>query len=202
MREQNDSFAGGDAAAMSAASRRSSEHIIHARQPDAGAIALDRLRLVREHLNVRGLEAACYVFGSVRHRDSQDGPKTMGCSHLLNEAGAWFDCVSAAIRSSPDSGRNKVSGEHDKIGTKAVDHGDRGAQRMDGKVRVIVEIAEQGNGKAIQTFRPARKEKILAHDARTVRLEQNRISGKRDGADCGGAAKELASLVGRKDKQT
>ena len=95
---------------------------------------------------------------------------------------------------------NKVSGEHDQIGTKAVDHGNRGVQRMDRKVRIVVKIAEQSDRKAIQPFRPARQEKILAHDARTVRLEQYSIRGKRDGASGDRPAKKLASC-GRKRRQ-
>ena len=63
-----------------------------------------------------------------------------------------------------------------------------------------MEIAEQGDGEAIQTVGPAGQEKILAHDARTVRLEQDSISGKREGAGGCGPAKKLASC-GRKRRQ-
>ena len=56
-----------------------------------------------------------------------------------------------------------------------------------------MKIAEQGDGKAIQPLRPARQEKILAHDARTVRLEKYSIPGKRDGASGGGELEKLAS---------
>lgn len=63
-----------------------------------------------------------------------------------------------------------------------------------------MEITEQGDGEAIQTVGPAGQEKILAHDARAVRLEQDSIADKRGGAGGCGSAKKLASC-GRKRKQ-
>ncbi len=84
----------------------------------------------------------------------------------------------------------------DQIGMKAVDNGDGGVQRMDREIRVVVEIAEHGDGEAIHPFRPARQEKLLADDARPVRRQQDRIPGDRDCADGGGGAKKLASCGG------
>jgi hypothetical protein len=40
-----------------------------------------------------------------------------------------------------------------------------------------MEVAEKSDGKAIHPFRPALQKKILAHNARAVRLEQDGICG-------------------------
>src|ERR1019366_1065132 len=116
------------------------------------------------------------------------------------EASTWFGRERGFPAVSDPGHGNKVAGEHDQVGTKTVDHGDSGMQRMNRKIWVVMEIAEQGDGEAVQPFRPARQEKILAHNARTVRLQQEGIPGKRDGASGGGPAKKLASC-GRKQGQ-
>jgi len=66
-------------------------------------------------------------------------------------------------------------------------------QRMGRKVRVVMEITEQRNRESAHALRPARQKKIMAHNARTVRLKQNGISGKGDCAGSSGQAKKSAS---------
>jgi hypothetical protein len=56
-----------------------------------------------------------------------------------------------------------------------------------------MEIADQGDGKAIKPFRPTRQEEILAHDVRTVRLQQDSIPGKSERASGCSPAEKLAS---------
>jgi hypothetical protein len=58
------------------------------------------------------------------------------------------------------------------------------------------ENREQRDAQAIQRSRPARQEKIAAHDPRSIRLQQQRISGKRERANSRSAKKELASCGG------
>jgi hypothetical protein len=57
---------------------------------------------------------------------------------------------------------------------------------MDGKIWVVVKIAEQCDGEAIHALRPARKRKIPAHNKGKVRLQQERIAGDSQRANgCG-----------------
>lgn len=83
---------------------------------------------------------------------------------------------------------------------KVVNQGYGGMQGMNRKIRVVMEIAEQRDGEAIQPFWPVRQEKVLAYDPRTVRLEEDSVSGNGDCASSGGA-KKLASCS-RDQRQT
>jgi hypothetical protein len=70
---------------------RSAEHIIHTGEPETRAIALDCLRLVRQHVNVFGLERVGYMLGvGIRIVISHDRPEAVGRSHLAQKASAWF----------------------------------------------------------------------------------------------------------------
>ena len=42
---------------------------------------------------------------------------------------------------------------------------------MHGKIRVVMEIAEQRDGEAVQPLGPTGQKEILADDARSVRLQ-------------------------------
>ena len=79
---------------------------------------------------------------------------------------------------------------------KVLDHGNRSAQRMNREIRVVVEIAEHGDGEAIQLFGPALEAKLLAHNARLVRSQKDSVSDGRDRAGGGGSLKKLASCGG------
>jgi hypothetical protein len=52
-------------------------------------------------------------------------------------------------------------------------------QRVNRKTGVVMKIAKQCYGEAIQPLRPAGQGKIPAHNLRTVRFEQHRIAGNR-----------------------
>ena len=69
----------------------------------------------------------------------------------------------------------------------------KGMQR---EIRVVMKIAKQRDGEAVQCLRPAGQEKVAAHDPRPVRLQQYRIAGKRERANSRSAKKELASCGG------
>jgi hypothetical protein len=104
---------------------------------------------------------------------AQDGPEAVRRGHLAQEASAWFGGERCFPLVSNQGGRNKVSGEHDQVGTKAADHSDRGMQGMNRKIGIVMEIAEQSDRETIQPLRPTWQKKILAHNARTIRFEQD-----------------------------
>jgi len=86
---------------------------------------------------------------------SHDGPKAMRRSHLSQEASTWLGCERGFPDISERGRGNKVAGEHNQVGTKTVDDGNSGVQRMDREVWVVMKIAEQSDRKTIQLFRPA-----------------------------------------------
>src|SRR5258708_10341833 len=124
---------------------------------------------------------------------AQHCPQTMRSGHLAQQAGAWLSGERGFSIVSNEWGRNEISGEHNQIGTEIVDHGDRGVQWVDRKIRVVMEIAEQRDGESIHALRPARQEKVLAHNARAVRFEQDGIPGKRYRASGSSRAEKPAS---------
>jgi hypothetical protein len=147
------------------------------------------------------LKCVGYVFGVggiivVSH----DGPEAVRRGHLAQETSTGLGGERGFRFVSYQGHGDKVSGEGDQIGVKAVDHGDGGAQRVDREIRIVVEIAEHGDSEAIQPFRPARQEKLLADDARPVRGQQERISDNRERTGGGSGAKKLASCGGNQQQ--
>lgn len=113
--------------------------------------------------------------------------------HTAEESSARFG-REGSLSFVPDQRQgNEVASEHDQIRTKAVDQGNSGVQRMDGEERVIMEIADQGEGEAVEPFGPARQKKILAHDVWEVGLDQYSVPGESDCASSGTPAEKLAS---------
>jgi hypothetical protein len=124
---------------------------------------------------------------------SHDGPETVRRGHPAQQASTRFGGRRGFFLVSREGNGNEISREHNQIGMKVVNQGYGGMQRMDGKIRVVMEIAKQRDGEAIHPFWPARQEKVLAYDARTVGLEEDSVSGNGDCASSGGGAKKLAS---------
>jgi hypothetical protein len=124
---------------------------------------------------------------------AEDGPKAVRRGHLAQQASTWFsrDC-SLLMIADPGQG-DKVTEKHDQVGTKSVDNGNGGMERVNRKVRVVVEIADQCDGKAVQPFGPTRQKKILANDVRAVGLQQDSVSGKSNGSGGGGSPEKLPS---------
>jgi hypothetical protein len=67
---------------------------------------------------------------------------------------------------------------------------------MDRENRIVVEIAEYGDGEAIQPLGPALKVKFLAHNTGKVRSQKDPVSDDCDCADNGNSLKKLASCGG------
>ncbi len=59
-----------------------------------------------------------------------------------------------------------------------------------------MEIAEHGDGEAIQPFGPALEAKLLAHNVRKVRSQKETVSDDGDCTDRGSSLKKLASCAG------
>jgi hypothetical protein len=49
---------------------------------------------------------------------------------------------------------------------------------MDGKIRIVMEVAEEGDGEAFQPLRPTTKRNFLANNSRKVGCDQRGIDGK------------------------
>ena len=74
-------------------------------------------------------------------------------------------------------------------------------KRMEGEKRVVVKIADEGDGEAIEPARPARKGKIFTDDAREIGLDQDGIAGESERSGGSGRVEESASGCG-KGRQT
>jgi hypothetical protein len=199
MRKQNNGFAGGNAAQRLGEVGGVAENVIHAGQPKARAVSLDWLRLVRQNLNVLGLERAGHVFGvGGVVVVSEDGPEAVRGSDLAQETGTGFGCERCSSCVTENWESDKIPSKYDQIGMKGVHHWNGGEQGMDREIRVVVEIADEGDGETIKSQRPARQQKVPAHNARTIRREEDGIAGDRNCAGGCGAAKKLASCRGNK----
>jgi hypothetical protein len=56
---------------------------------------------------------------------------------------------------------------------------DGSANRMNGKVGIVVEVAQKRDGEAIKPRRPSAKANLLPHELQAIGLEQNSIGGER-----------------------
>ncbi len=197
MGEQNYSFSGGDAVHGLRQVGGSAHYIVHTGQPETRAVLLDGLRLVGQHLDVLGLESAGYMFGiGAVIMVSQDSPEAVRRGQLAQEARAGLGGERSLRRVADRGHGDEVSSERDQVRMKIVHHGNRSAQGMNREIRIVVEIAEHGDGEAIQPFGPALKAKLLPHNARKVRSEKDSVSDDRDCADGGSPVKKLASCGG------
>src|SRR5580658_1024373 len=155
------------------------QNIVHTAEPEPGSVALDGNRLVDQNLNALGAQRAGHAIGIgetvvvPHHR-----PRSVRRLHLAQQLGARFRGGRARSRIAEQRRGNEIPGQHDHFGVQSVDHGDRRPQRMDGKIRVVMEVAKQRDGEAFQPRRPAPESNFLAHDSRTVRLEQRGVGGQ------------------------
>src|SRR5258708_34253754 len=108
------------------------------------------------------------------------------------QASSWYRYGGCSSFMSDNRYRNEVPCERDKLGTKAVDHRNSSVKRMNGKIRVVMEIAKQSDGETIQPLGPARQEKVLTQNARTVRLQQGCIASNRNRGSGSSGAEKLA----------
>jgi hypothetical protein len=127
---------------------------------------------------------------------SHDRPEAVRSGDPAQEASAGLSGEGCFLFVAERGHGNKISDEHDQVGMKAVDHADRGMQRMNREKRIVVEIAEHGDGEAIEPFGPALEAKHLTHDAREVRSQKDSVSDDGDCADRGSSLKKLASCGG------
>src|SRR5450755_1046923 len=67
---------------------------------------------------------------------------------------------------------NKVSRQHNQLGTEIVNCADGSSKGMNREIRVVVKVAKQRDCEALQPFRPAPERNFLANDARKVRLDE------------------------------
>jgi len=148
--KQDDSFASGNDAQRFGEIGRSTKHIIHAGEPEAHTITFNRHRLIRQNKDALCLECARDVLRvGVEVVIAQYRPQAVRRGHLAKKASAWFH-GGRTFDLVPNQGhRNKVSRENDQVRTKAIHQRNGGMQWVGGKIRVIMKIAEQGDGKAV-----------------------------------------------------
>ncbi|MGA2947562.1 MAG: hypothetical protein ABSD86_09440 [Candidatus Sulfotelmatobacter sp.] len=101
---------------------------------------------------------------------SHDRPEAVSRSHLAQDASAWFGRERPLGIVFDQGHRNEISRENDQVGAKAIHKRNDSMQGVDGKIRVIMKVAEQRDGETIHSLGPAWQPEILAHDVRAVRL--------------------------------
>jgi hypothetical protein len=75
---------------------------------------------------------------------------------------------------------NKVSRQQNQLWTEIVNHADGSSKGMNREIRIVVKVAKQRDGEALQPFRPAPERNFLAHDARKVRLDECGVGREAD----------------------
>ena len=177
------------------------QDIIDTREPEPAAVGFNRSRLIGEDLNSPAAQRACDNIWIGREVViSRNRPQAVRSLHLPEQVGARFGghCCSSVIFVSPEDRRgDEISGNCDQVGAKTVDQADRRMKGMLGKIGVVVEVAEQRDRESVHLGRPAAKSDILAHDARTIGLDENRVGG--DGGDSSNRREtnELPSVSGK-----
>src|SRR4029077_18905293 len=91
-----------------------------------------------------------------------------------------------------------VPGQCDQVGAESIDHPDGRPQRVSGKVRVIVEIAKERDGEAIEARRPAPERDFLPYKTGTVRCKKDSVGSERSCCGSQGEADKFSSGRGKK----
>lgn len=123
-------------------------------------------------------------------------PQAVRRLHLSQQAcarlGRGCSFSIALLASAQNRHRNEVAGQDDEVGMKIVYYADRGMKRMFGKVRIVVEVAEQRHGEAVEAGGPTPQGDFLANDLGTIRLNQNRVRSDRSDRSRSSESNEIA----------
>jgi len=153
--------------------QRSAEHVIHAGEPEASAIALNRGRLVFQYLDADGSECVGYVHRvGIEIMVPHDCPQAVRSGHLAKDVSAWFGGQCRFCLVSEQRHGNKIPSQHDQVGMETVDQRTRRMQRVHRTIRVVVKVAQESDGETVKPFGPARQREILVHDARAIWFQQ------------------------------
>lgn len=173
VRQQDNGFASGNAAQSFCKVSRSAEHVIHAGEPEASAIALNRGRLVFQYLDADGSECVGYVHRvGIEIMVPHDCPQAVRSGHLAKDVSAWFGGQCRFCLVSEQRHGNKIPSQHDQVGMETVDQRTRRMQRVHRTIRVVVKVAQESDGETVKPFGPARQREILVHDARAIWFQQ------------------------------
>ena len=148
------------------------EHIVHATQPKARAVAFDGNRSIVQDLNSNATKRVC---NPVRISQgvvvSHHRPQTVRRLHLPQQLSARF-CGRSGLCTVAEVGHgDEISGQHDECRMQVVDDVDRGSQRMDRKIWIVMKITEERDGEAFQPRRPTPERNLFANDAGMVGLD-------------------------------
>ena len=153
-----------------------SNDIVHSAQPEPPSVAFNRSGLVRKHLNSLCAKRARHsIHVSTNVVVPHHCPKTMRRLHLPQELRARFSRSRTGFGLAEVRYRYKVAGEHNQLGTQSVHHADRSMNRMDGKIRIVVKVAEHSDGETIEQGGPTSKTNVLPHDSREVGLNEQSV---------------------------
>ncbi len=132
----------------------------------------------------------------------QHRPQTVSRAHLLQQHSARLGVGSRLLLVSAERRHShEVPRQHNQIRTQSIDHADCCLQWVRGKVRIVMEVAQNDDGEALQLGGPATKLYLQPHHARVIGLDKKRISG--DGRDSGSRGEtDKPSSVSRKKCQS
>ena len=97
---------------------------------------------------------------------------------MPQQLGARFGGRSRRGRIADPRHAHEIPRQHNQFSAQTIHHGDGRAQRMDGKIWVVMKVAENRDGEAVQPHRPAPQHDFTAHDHGAVRLDQRGINGQ------------------------
>jgi len=174
MGQKDGRFIRGDTCQRQIDSGCPTEQIIDPRQPESAAAALDRQTSITQHRNPLPLQRA-HDQGGIRPciMISQDG--VFWTLYLPQERRARkgglrrFSEKSFALE---DRYGDKVSGQHDQIGSQAIYQLYRFADWHRREVGLIVKVAELRDRKAVERTRKAPECNLSSHQLRMVRVNE------------------------------
>jgi hypothetical protein len=96
---------------------------------------------------------------------------------------------------------HEIAGQHDQIGMQIIDEGNGRPDRVNGEVRVVMEIAEQGDIESVEVGWPPPQPNFAPHELWAIRLNENAVGAERGNTRARCQTDEL-SPVNRKQWQS
>jgi len=186
--EEHGGFAGGNAVQGGVDIGGATENIVDTGEPEAGSVAFAGRGLIGQHLDSSRLQGRGDAIGIGENVViAEDCPKAVRGAELAQQLSARLSfrrCLGGVAH--PRSG-NKISGQDDHFGVQVIHQVDGGVNGMYREIRIVMKVAEQGDGETLEARGPARQGDLLAHDANPVGREQRGVGG--EGSNASGRCK-------------
>ena len=204
--EQDDGLLSGNPGQRRIEVGESAERILHAGDPDTFAVFFDGDRLVFQYLEAPRGKSCGHVAGvgesvvvpqnGIDAKRGPQGSQELGARfHGLRRSGVFVAKFGK---------RNEVASQGYDIGLEQVYEGERLADDASAEQRVVVEIAELGDGEAVQSFRQASERYVYVAHNDVLALEDGTIAARcesdANGNLCRIAEKMAAGGWGRVEK--